>query len=287
MKIGLRIPGAARELSFEEFCRWCAKTGFQAVDVGVVTPEIRKAVEAAGLVLGTSDLPGVRELLSADPAKQASGAESAKSAIHAAAEHGAKNMFCVFYPEDASLGRKANFEIWKQTIPPIASFAESLGVGIAMEGWPGGAPYYPALGCTPEMWRAMFAACPSPALGLNYDPSHLVRMGIDWKRALDEFAPRIRHVHGKDTEIDTERLYEMGYLGPSLASPRPFGDLVWRYTIPGDGVVDWRHVVNHLEDSGFDGIISVELEDHRYHRTWEKESEGLSRSLAHLRQFVR
>lgn len=287
MKIGLRIPGTARELGFEAFCRWCAETGFEAVDVGVVTPEIAKTASAAGLALGTSDLPGVRELLSADAGKQAQGAESAKAAIRAAAEHGAKNMFCVFYPEDASLGRKANFEIWKQTIPPIVSFAESLGVGIAMEGWPGGAPYYPALGCTPEMWRAMFAACPSPALGLNYDPSHLVRLGIDWKRALDEFAPRVLHVHGKDTEIDAERLYECGNLGPSLAAARPFGDLWWRYTIPGDGVVDWRHVVNHLEDAGFDGIISVELEDHRYHRTWEKESEGLRRSLLHLKQFVR
>jgi sugar phosphate isomerase/epimerase len=287
MKIGLRMPGTARELGFEKFCRWCAETGYQAVDVGVVTPEIAKTASAAGLALGTSDLPGVRELLSADAAKQAAGAESAKGAIRAAAEHGAKNMFCVFYPEDASLGRKANFEIWKQTIPPIVNFAESLGVGIAMEGWPGGAPYYPALGCTPEMWRAMFAACPSPALGLNYDPSHLVRIGVDWRRALDEFSSRVLHVHGKDTEIDAERLYECGNLGPSLASARAFGDLWWRYTIPGDGVVDWRHVANHLEDAGFDGIISVELEDHRYHRTWEKESEGLRRSLAHLKQFVR
>ena len=29
-------------------------------------------------------------------------------------------------------------------------------VRLAMEGWPGGPPHYPALGCTPEMWRAMF-----------------------------------------------------------------------------------------------------------------------------------
>lgn len=287
MKIGLRMPGTAREMSFEQFCRWCKETGFEAVDVGVVTPEIRRAADAAGIALGSSDLPGLRELLSADAARQAKGAEAAKAAIRAAAEHGVKVMFGVFYPEDASLGRKANFEIWKQTVPPIVAFAESEGVGIAMEGWPGGPPYYPALGCTPEMWRAMFAHCPSPALGLNYDPSHLVRLGIDWRRALDEFAPRVLHVHGKDTEIDAERVYEYGYLGPSLASPRPFSEGWWRYTIPGDGVVDWRHVVNHLEDAGFDGIISVELEDHRYHRTWEKESEGLRRSLLHLKQFVR
>ena len=40
MKIGLRIPGTARELPFDEFCRWCADNGFDAVDISSVTPEI-------------------------------------------------------------------------------------------------------------------------------------------------------------------------------------------------------------------------------------------------------
>jgi sugar phosphate isomerase/epimerase len=257
------------------------------VDVGEVTADVRRTAEGAGLALGTADLPGVRELLSADPGKQAAGAETAKAAIRAAAENGVKAMFCVFLPEDPAKGRKANFEIWKQTVPPILEFCESQSMRIAMEGWPGPGPHYPALGCTPEMWRAMFAYCPSPALGLNYDPSHLVRIGVDWRRALDEFAGKVVHVHGKDTEIDSERLYEHGNLGPSFLSPRAFGESWWRYTIPGDGVTDWGHVVRLLEDAGFDGIISVELEDHRYHRTWEKESEGLRRSLTYLQQYVR
>src|SRR5437899_915244 len=136
MKIGLRIPGEARKLSFEEFCRWCAESGFQAVDVGVVTPEIRRAVEGAGLVIGTSDLPGTRDLLSSDAAKQKAGADAARNAIRAAADHGCKTMFCVFVPEDVAKSRKANYEIWKQTVPPVVEFAASLGVSLAMEGWP-------------------------------------------------------------------------------------------------------------------------------------------------------
>ena len=42
-----------------------------------------------------------------------------------------------------------------------------------------------------------------------------------------------------------------------------------------------------LEDVGFDGIVSVELEDYRYWRTWEAESEGLIRSHEFLSCFVR
>ena len=184
MKIGLRIPGTARQLPFADFCKWCADNGFDAVDIGEVTPEIVKTARDAGLAIGSADLPGTRDLLSPKKSKQKAGAEAAKAAIQAAAENDVHIMFCVFVPEDASLGRAKNFDIWKQTVPPIAEFAADNGVTIAVEGWPGPGPDYPALGCTPEMWRAMFAECDSPGLGLNYDPSHLVRIGIDYLLSL-------------------------------------------------------------------------------------------------------
>ena len=287
MKIGLRIPGTARQLKFADFCKWCADTGFEAVDIGEVTPEIVQTVRDAGLAIGSADLPGVRELLSPKKSRQKSGAAAARDAIEAAADNDVHIMFCVFVPEDASLGRAKNFEIWKDTIPPIAEFAAAKDVTIAIEGWPGPGPAYPALGCTPEMWRAMFDVCASPGLGINYDPSHLVRIGIDYLRALDEFASQVKHVHGKDTDFDEEALYLHGNLGPSLRDARGFGEDWWRYTIPGDGVVDWLKVVQRLEDEDFDGIVSVELEDYRYWRTWEAESDGLRRSREYLAQYVR
>jgi sugar phosphate isomerase/epimerase len=287
MKIGLRIPGEARKLSFDEFCNWCRKVGFEAVDLGSPNPEQIRTARDAGLEIGTVDLPGTRELCSADPEKQRAGQESAKTAIQAASENGVDRMFCVFVPEDANAGRKANFENWARAFPPVAEFAGAKGVRIAMEGWPGPGPSYPALGCAPEMWRRMFAAVPSPAFGLNYDPSHLVRIGVDWLRALDEFSDKIIHVHGKDTEVDTERLYEHGNLGPTFRRAKAFGESWWRYTIPGDGEVNWGRLVARLEDAGFNGIVSVELEDHRYHGTWEKQAEGLERSQRHLAKFVR
>ena len=188
MKIGLRIPGAAGEMSWADFCGWCKENGFEAIDVGAITAELAETVGDAGLTIGSADLPGVRDLLSVDSAKQEAGATMAKEAISVAAEHDVSIMFCVFVPEDASLGRAKNYEIWKETVPPIAEFAASKGVGIAVEGWPGGGPAYPALGCTPEMWREMFSECPD-GLGLNYDPSHLVRISIDYLRALNESRP--------------------------------------------------------------------------------------------------
>jgi sugar phosphate isomerase/epimerase len=287
MKIGFRIPGKARELPFEELCRWAANTGFGSIDLSAPNPEQISAARAAGLEVGTIDLPGTRDLVSPDPGKQAAGAEAAKAAIAATAEHGCSRMFCVFVPEDYAQKRRDSFEIWKETFPAVAAFAEQRGVRIAMEGWPGPGPSYPALGCTPETWRAMFAAVPSKSFGLNYDPSHLVRIGVDYRRALDEFGDRIVHVHGKDTDIDYERLYEHGNLGPSFRKPVGYSEGWWRYTIPGEGVVDWCRVIGRLEDFGFDGVVSVELEDYRYNESWELQGDGLRRSREHLARWVR
>lgn len=286
MKIGLRIPGTARELPFDEFCRWCADNGFDAVDISSVTPEIVGTARDAGLDIGTVDMPGTGDLLSVDKSQQAAGAEAAKAAIQAAADNDVHLMFCVFSPADPTIGRAKAFDLWKETVPPVAEFAADNGVTISVEGYPGPSPHCPALGCTPETLRAMFAACPR-GLGVNYDPSHLVRIDVDYLRMLNEFADRVVHVHGKDTDFDQEALYLHGNLGPSFHSSRGFGEDWWRYTIPGDGVVDWLEVVRRLEDAGFDGIVSVELEDYRYWKTWELESDGLKRSQEYLAQYVR
>jgi sugar phosphate isomerase/epimerase len=287
MKIGFRIPGKAREISFEELCSWAVERGFGSIDLGSADPERIRTATAAGLEIGTIDLPGTRDLISADSAKQSAGVQAAKEAVAAAAEHGCTRMFCVFVPEEHSRKRSESFAVWKETFPGVAAFAEEKGVRIAMEGWPGPAPYYPALGCTPEMWRAMFAAVPSSAFGLNYDPSHLVRIGVDYRRALDEFGDRVIHVHGKDTDMDDERLYEHGNLGPTFRKPVGFSESWWRYTIPGEGVVDWGRLIGRLEDFGFNGVVSVELEDYRYNDTWELQADGLARSQRHLAQWVR
>ena len=46
-------------------------------------------------------------------------------------------------------------------------------------------------------------------------------------------------------------------------------------------------LIGRLEDFGFNGIISVELEDYRYHETWALQADGLARSRRHLTQWVR
>ncbi len=286
MRIGLRIPGACGKEPLEDFARWCREDGFDALDLGRADKERINMVRAAGLELGTIDLPGTGKLLSPDAGVRAEGIREASEAIYAIADAGGNKAFCVFVPQDSAQKRRDSFAHWKQAFPEVVAEAEKHGVRIAMEGWPGGGPHYPALGVTPETWRAMFAAVPSPAFGLNYDPSHLVRVGVDPLRALDEFADRVIHAHGKDTAFDPEAAYLYGNLGPTFARPVSFGEGWWRYTVPGEGSVNWAAVCGRLQQAGFDGIISIELEDFRYNGSVDGEKKGLRRSREHLSQVV-
>jgi sugar phosphate isomerase/epimerase len=287
MKIGVRHTNMTGEGGIEAAIQWTAENGFGAYDTPALNPEIRQAMDGSGLDLGTVDMGGPTVIV-ADEGKRKENIEKLKASMSRSAELGAKVLFTVFGPEDGTRPRRENFELWKLGYPEIVEHAEGLGLKIAIEPWPGGPPHYGMLGCTPEMWRAIFKEVPSKALGLCFDPSHLVRMQIDYVRALNEFGDRIYHVHAKDTEVNTERLYECGIYGDSVGNPGyGFGERWWRYCIPGTGDVDWNLVVARLEDFGYEGPLSIELEDQRFWNTPEAKQEGLLRAKAYLETLVR
>jgi sugar phosphate isomerase/epimerase len=78
----------------------------------------------------------------------------------------------------------------------------------------------------------------SPALGMNMDPSHLFPMGEMPQVVVYEVGNRIFHTHFSDND------------GTSNAH--------WR---PGKGKIDWKGVLAALQAVGYDGVISIELED--------------------------
>jgi sugar phosphate isomerase/epimerase len=275
-----------RDMGFEGVVNWAAANGFGYIDTGTITKDIRATCDKAGIDIGTFDAGA--GVLTWDEAKREGAVERLKAGMKESAANGGKVMFTVFGPDDAKRPRQETFELWKVVYPPIVEYAEELGVQIAMEAYPGGGPQYPCIGCTPESWRAMFNECPSKALGLCFDPSHLVRMQIDYLRALGEFGDRVLHVHGKDTEIRTEELYETGIYGRTVThNTIGFGEGWWRYCIPGTGLVDWNKVVARLEEFGYDRAISIELEDHRFWATPELQQEGLLRSKLHIESFIK
>ncbi|MBP1648682.1 MAG: Xylose isomerase protein barrel [Bacteroidetes bacterium] len=172
---------------------------------------------------------------------------------------------------------------------PLVKYATDHGVRLMiencpMENWqrfglPGNYAY------SPELWEGLFNEVPSAGFGLNFDPSHLYWLGIDYLRAAKDFAPRIFHVHAKDTEILTEGAYRYGIFSRQL-TPVPWKSGWWRYRIPGLGSINWGKLVSVLQESGYDHVLSIEHEDPIWEGSEAKVKQGLAFGLKHLSQFV-
>jgi sugar phosphate isomerase/epimerase len=270
--IGFRRGGGEWQKNLAELLGWAKKNGLEVIDLGKDGDTLGQTVVEAGLRLGSVDLAEWQPMISADKGKRAEAIARNSDYVRACAATGPVNHFLVMLPEDPARPRSENFGYMVESFNELAPVLEENQARLVIEGWPGPG----ALCCVPEGYRAFFEACPSPAMGINYDPSHLIRMGIDPLRFLREFVGRVYHVHGKDTELLSENLYEYGSEQPAtFAKPIPYGGFSWRYTIPGHGVTRWVEVFRILEANGYNGYVSIELEDANFYRQAEAEQQGV------------
>jgi sugar phosphate isomerase/epimerase len=195
-------------------------------------------------------------------------------AIDAAAVLGVQTVG-TFIGRHPGLSVKENVALAEQTFPRLVDYAGERGVKIiiencVMEGWhPDG---YPGnIAYSPELWEWMF----SLGLYLNYDPSHLLWIGIDPVTALKPYVDRIPHAQAKDTQLDPLARDRYGFFGKTLSREHPWDEGWWRYRVPGLGQVDWSGVVDALYEGGFTGVLSVEHEDPVWGGTEEKVKQGL------------
>ncbi|WP_163537545.1 sugar phosphate isomerase/epimerase [Gracilibacillus sp. YIM 98692] len=289
-QIGMRLSPQIGNMGIERVAKWAGSIGLDVLDVPYLTKEVKKVSEENGLDIGSVDGKGAvgnTKLLSKNEPSRAEAVETIKQQMTEMSELGGKVMFMCLIPEDVHTPRKESFQIWRETFPEIVRHAEEKGIYIALEGYPGPAPQYPTIGCTPEMLRAMFNEIPSKHFGLNYDPSHLVRLGIDYLRVLTEFGDHVNYCHGKDTEILSDELYEFGVLPATFGPNYGFSEGSWRYTIPGHGEVEWDKVAIRLEKIGYQGPVSIELEDHRYWGSLEAEKQGIVKAKEHLELYLK
>ncbi len=282
--IGFRQGWSEWQKNLENVVAFAKANGFEVVDVGDVSADQVKAVLSAGLGIGSVDVKKPwSALASADGGKRKAAVAAAAEHIKSIAKLGVRNFFTVVFPEEDSRDRRESFGFAVEGYALLADSMRVTGARIVIEGYPGSYPYYPAFCATPESLRAFFHETGSEALTINFDPSHLIRMGIDPLKFLAEFGPRVGHVHAKDTEILAEKLYEFGNLQPAtLAGVIPFGGHCWRYCIPGRGSAPWREMLSALKTAGYAGAVSVELEDRDFNGSEEGEKRGLIGSRDYL-----
>jgi sugar phosphate isomerase/epimerase len=284
------LPIAFRQLYSEwnkdrpALLAWAKSAGYDAIDLlGEASAADIAAVRAAGFRLGTVDLIDMGKLLATDAGFRNDLIARNVAFIREMASAGASIFFTVLIPGDPTKKRSENYAQAVETFAPVAQAAADADVVIAIEGWPGPAPHFPALCCTPESYRAFIKDINPKSVGVNYDPSHLICLGVDPIRFLREFLPHVHHVHAKDTQLYPDAVYELGLYQDSINKPpHRYGAHAWRYTIPGRGQTPWTQVFQILKENGYRGAVSVELEDEDFNGTVEGEKAGLLESLKFL-----
>ena len=99
-----------------------------------------------------------------------------------------------------------------------------------------------------------------PAVGVNFDPSHLFWMGGDPLVALGALEGCLFHVHAKDTRIEDAARRN------TLLETKPVqrvSERSWNYVTLGEGHPQefWSDLIAGFRRSGYDDVLSIEHED--------------------------
>lgn len=220
--------------------------------------------------------------LDPDPAKAEYYREHIKKIIRAAAQLKVP-VVNTFIGRNPKLTVTENLNLYAEHWPAIVREAELHNVKIGIENcpmwytddeWPGGKN----LATTPAIWKRMFEIIPSPTLGLNYDPSHLIWQMMDEIRPIYDFRDRLHHIHLKDVKVYRDKLNEVGIMAnPSLYhSPK----------LPGLGDVNWRAFFAALTDVRYRGPVVIEVEDKAYEGSLRDVQAAILTSRNYVKQFL-
>ncbi len=120
-------------------------------------------------------------------------------------------------------------------IRELAAAAGERGVRYAVKPHVGSAVY------NTETALRLVEAVDHPALGLNYDPTHLIREGDDPVEAARRLGPHIIHVHIRD----------VGSRDPRMGPPE--------VQIAGRGILDLPAILRTLWEVGYRGALDLEI----------------------------
>ncbi|MFN8160824.1 MAG: sugar phosphate isomerase/epimerase [Solirubrobacterales bacterium] len=125
------------------------------------------------------------------------------------------------------------------SLETVCERAAQLGVAVGFE------PCWGTIAPDAERARRVLDAVP---VGITFDPSHFVISGDPIPDLVDEWAPRLVHVHLKD----------------AFGSPGMEGE-DFHFCLLGEGGVPWAGFLGALDRAGYAGPMCVEFEAFRYY----------------------
>jgi sugar phosphate isomerase/epimerase len=265
MKIGASIWPFRWDKPYDDAIRRIAKLGFKAIELiawdreALATYYTQQAIKKLRDIIASEGLelsefvctpPG---MASPDKKERDAAVEHFKLMVEVAVGLGTKTVntvsvfpfaievpritdrphmqeYSVYYPP--GLDWKQNWEDYVDAVRRCCDICEDAQVRYALEPHP-----YRYMSNAASMLR-LIDHVKSDALGMNFDPSHLFPMGDMPHTVIYQLGDRIFHCHFSDNDGMT--------------------NVHWR---PGKGKIDWTAVMRALKETGFDGTISIELED--------------------------
>jgi sugar phosphate isomerase/epimerase len=282
MKIGF-YTSTFNDRPFEEVADFAKSAGFDAVEIDVgghiKTPDrVAEAVKTArdrGLFVSSITFFGNQ--LEPDAGRRQDLRARTKDFAQAIANVDVP-VFVIFPGRDDTASEEENHDNFAGYIETLIAATPSSNLTFAIENWPG--PNDNFIGTTPHSWKELFSRIKSPRFGLEFDPSHFLRIGVDPFQALEDVKDHIAILHAKDTAIDAARQQAVGYHGKGW----------WQYKLPGKGMLDWNRFIRQAQSYGFDGTISIEHEDAAYGwpgKDLDARYEGERVGLAFLRSVLK
>lgn len=257
MSFELGIKKAA-ELGYEYVEPWVhwgrelmSEAGYYATISMLEDPlRIKRACEKAGVKLSglSSHTPMCKPDISVNYLKQA---------IRFAAECGAPCVNSDEGPKPAWTTEEEDHVLMKYVLTEAAAVAESRGVVIGIE------PHQ-QYSKSPDGLEKIYQLVNSPAIGINFDTGNSYLSGHDPIKWLQSIKDNLVHVHAKDISIQQSE-DERGKVTGTPAG-----------CACGDGVIDWKKVIEVCTSAPRDIVLSVECGT----------IEQAEKSIKHLKELV-
>jgi sugar phosphate isomerase/epimerase len=166
--------------------------------------------------------------------------EYLKMAVRFAAELGAPVVNTDEGPKPEWTSKEMDYNLMKYTLTEAAKVAERRGVLIGLE-------QHQQYSKIPEGLKSIYELVDSPAIGINFDCGNAYLGGAgdiyDW---LESVKNELVHFHAKDISIQQSK-DERGKV-----TGTPVGCAC------GDGVVDWKRIIDIIKSTGKEIVLSVE-----------------------------
>ena len=180
-----------------------------------------------------------------------------KQAIRFAAECGAPVVNTDEGPKPPWTTEEEDHVLMKYMLTEAAAVAQARGIMIGIE------PHQ-QYSKSPEGLDRIYKLVDSPAIGINFDTGNAYLSGSDPYTWLEQIKDRLVHVHAKDISIQHSEA-ERGKVTGTPAG-----------CACGDGVIDWKKVIQVCKGASRDIVLSVECGT----------IDQAERSIEHLKKLV-